>query len=74
MILDAIAWYSMKLKEVPKKYPKVTKSIYKSPKAPESTKEYRKVLKSTEMYWKVRSVPKSTQEYQKKNIPKRTQK
>ena len=61
MILDAKAWYSMKLKEVPKKNPR-------------STQKYQKVSKSLQKYPKVpNSVPKSTQKYQKsQKAPKRT--
>ena len=73
MMLDAIAWYSMKLKEVPKKYPKLPKSISLQ-KYPKNLTVYRKVPKSTEKYQKV---PKSTQEYPgvpKKKVPKSTQK
>ena len=67
MILDAIAWYLMKLKEVPKKYPrsnqkypKVSKSLLKYPEVPKSTK-------SPKQYQKQPEKTKSTYRVSKKN-------
>jgi len=52
MMLDAIAWYSMKLIDVPKKYPKVPMST--------PPKKYQKVPKCTKSPKKYQQEPKST--------------